>query len=302
MFLCFLLFSDLFGVGTNGRLCISSGVPHFLEIWGWQTRDCHPELFWRALGGLFSRNWITFGFVGLFALYHAVRLTLRSNHASIRLDLAGLFLAGIQLGFLLLVAKHPADHYLLPVVVSLSLSTALVVYTLDGMRNYWGWVAGFAVLCAAGLCLSLHKVASMAAGEKAAADAKTLFYEQIRYKYDSSLRADFYTCSSPEFALLFGDAYSGGHFFDLINKRFPNRVYFNIFESCFVIGNQMFTPEEIMRSHPLVYLHGAPQQLDPLKKDFPGGTRFTVLEYANGQAIIEVQAGAATSSPSLSTP
>ena len=102
-----------------------------------------PELFWRALGGLFSRNWITFGFVGLFALYHAVRLTLRSNHASIRLDLAGLFLAGIQLGFLLLVAKHPADHYLLPVVVSLSLSTALVVYTLDGMRNYWGWGCRF---------------------------------------------------------------------------------------------------------------------------------------------------------------
>ena len=91
-----------------------------------------PELFWSALSELVLENWITFVFVGLFAGYHAVRLTLRSNDTNIRLHLAGLFLAGIQGAFLLLVAKHPAHHYLLPLVVSLSLSMALVTYTLMG--------------------------------------------------------------------------------------------------------------------------------------------------------------------------
>ena len=172
-----------------------------------------PELFWSALSELVSRNWITFVFVGLFAGYHAMRLTLRSNDANIRLHLAGLFLAGIQGGFLLLVAKHPAHHYLLPLVVSLSLSMALVVYTLHGIKNYWGWVAGLALLSLAALCLSLYKVASSAAGARAAAKANMAFYERISHKYDSSLRADFYSCSSPEFALLFGDGYCRRAFF-----------------------------------------------------------------------------------------
>jgi hypothetical protein len=50
----------------------------------------------------------------------------------------------------------------------------------------------------------------------------------------------------------------------------------------------MLTPEEMMRIHPVVYLHGTPSAIEPLKKDFPYGTRFTVVESTNGQAITEV--------------
>jgi hypothetical protein len=230
-----------------------------------------------------------------------MRLTLRSN-ADIRLHLTGLFLAGIQGGFLLLVAKHPADHYLLPVVVSLSLSMALVVYTLHWIKNYWGWVAGLALLILAALGLALSDVASSANGARAAAKAKMAFYERISHNYDSSVRADFYSCSSPEFALLFGDAYCRGHFSSLIHKRFPELFYFHIFESRFYTSNEVLTPEEMMRIHPVVYLHGAAQYIDPLKKDFPDGTRFTVLECADGQAIIEVQARPATDPASSAAP
>jgi hypothetical protein len=173
---------------------------------------------------------------------------------------------------------------------------ALVVYTLHGIKNYWGWVAGLALLSLAALGLALSDVASSAAGARAAAKAKMAFYERISHKYDSSVRADFYSCSSPEFALLFGDEYCRGHFSSLIYKRFPKLFYFGIFDSRFVTSNQMLTPEEMMQIHPVVYLHGAAQYIDPLKKDFPDGTRFTVLESAHGQAIIEVQAGPAARS------
>jgi hypothetical protein len=252
-----------------------------------------PELFWSALSELVLENWITFALVGLFGGYHAVRLMVRSSATNVRLHVAGLFLAGIQGAFLLLVAKHPAHHYLLPLVISLSLSMALVTYTLHELKNYWGWVAGLTILSLAALCLSFYKVAASARNAKAATKANMAFYERIQQKYDSSLRAGFYSCSSPEFALLFGNGCCGGHFSSIIHKRFPKLVYFNIFNSRFYTSNEVLTPEEMMRIHPVVYLQGEPSAIDPLKKDFPDGTRFTVLERANGQAIIEVQAGPA---------
>ena len=89
-----------------------------------------------------------------------------------------------------------------------------------------------------------------------------------------------------------------GIFPALIHKRFPNLFYFNIFNSRFLTSNEMLTPEEMMRIHPVIYLHGSASAIDPLKKDFPDGTRFTVLESAHGQAIIEVQAGPAARSAS----
>jgi hypothetical protein len=67
-----------------------------------------------------------------------------------------------------------------------------------------------------------------------------------------------------------------------------NLSIFNISNSRFVTSNEMLTPEEMMRIHPVVYLHGTPSAIEPLKKDFPYGTRFTVVESTNGQAITEV--------------
>ena len=84
------------------------------------------------------------------------------------------------------------------------------------------------------------------------------------------------------------DGCCNGHFSSLIHKRYPKLVYFNISNSRFVTSNEMLTPEEMMRIHPVVYLHGTPSAIEPLKKDFPYGTRFTVVESTNGQAITEV--------------
>jgi hypothetical protein len=138
-----------------------------------------PELFWSALCELVSRNWITFILVGLFAVYHALRLRTPSKNKSIRLHLTGLFLAGIQAAFLILVAKHPAHHYLLPLVVSLSLSMALVTYTLNEMAMRWAWVGGLAGASLVALGLVLATVATSAAQASAHRKANIAFHVAV---------------------------------------------------------------------------------------------------------------------------
>jgi hypothetical protein len=120
------------------------------------------------------------------------------------------------------------------------------------------------------------------------------FYEIISQNYDRSLRADFYTCSSPEFALLYGDGYCRGNFSRLIQQRWPNIFYFSIFDSKFVTKDDRLTPEAMLRIHPVLYLYGAADKIDSRKGDFPEGTRFTVLEKVDGLTLTEVRSGSAT--------
>jgi hypothetical protein len=94
--------------------------------------------------------------------------------------------------------------------------------------------------------------------------------------------------------LLYGDGYCRGYFSRLIQQRWPNIFYFSIFDSKFVTKDGGLTPEAMLRIHPVLYLYGAANKIDPRKGDFPEGTRFTILEKANGLALTEVRSALAT--------
>ena len=59
-----------------------------------------------------------------------------------------------------------------------------------------------------------------------------------------------------------------GIFPSLIHKRFPKLFYFEIFNSRFYTSNEVLTPEQMLRIHPVVYLHGAARTSILSKKIF----------------------------------
>jgi hypothetical protein len=80
----------------------------------------------------------------------------------------------------------------------------------------------------------------------------------------------------------------------LIQQRWPGIFCFSIFDSNFVTQDSRLTPEVVLRSHPVLYLYGVAEKIDPRKGDFPQGTRFTVLEKANELTLTAVRSRSAT--------
>jgi hypothetical protein len=203
-------------------------------------------------------------------------------------------MAGLQTLFLLLVAKHPANHYLLPLAVSLSFNMALVTYTLRRARKYNLCVATMSLLALGALGLSLSKVASALAAFRTVAKANVAFYERLSKKYDPSVRVDSYSCSSPQFALLFGDGYCHEHFAGLIRQRWPGISYFSIFDAKFVTADGRISPEAMLSTRPILYLYGSAQELEPRQSAFPKDASFAVLDRQGSLVLLEVRAAPGT--------
>jgi hypothetical protein len=163
-----------------------------------------------------------------------------------------------QAGGVLFVARHPADHYLTPVLAlsgaSLALSVALALSRLEGAkrRALIGLVVaagtiGFGVRTWPGLVRELRSTR----------DAQLSVVTHVEQYLPHGNPIYYYRASSPAYALRFGNDFARNWFAEPIRARFPHALYLNIWEMSlqFMPG---YRPLQAGGETPVFFLQGTP--------------------------------------------
>jgi hypothetical protein len=199
-----------------------------------------PSIFDVAeyLGGLkhlAQQNWgaipVTIGILGAVAAA-ALALRVRREGGAAVTAARDALVATVAMQCLsyLLVARHPASHYILPAVVMAGLTAALSIHAArllaPAATRRVGWVAAvmlgfFAFKYAQGIGARRAELASRR-------DAQLQVVAKLDREFRGARVLHYYTSSSPAYALHFGDGYTGGAWSRLVGDRHPDRLFYNI--------------------------------------------------------------------------
>jgi len=133
-------------------------------------------------------------------------------------------------------AKHPSAHYLLPSLVITGLMNAAVVALLQRPEAGRGRIfLGALVLLVVGYGLNLNYLRMRAS----VGNARRYRDTQVRLikELDSTLRecqrVGYYRSSLPEYALAFGDYWSGEVHHEELKRMYPKALFYEIGRKCF---------------------------------------------------------------------
>lgn len=146
-----------------------------------------------------------------------------------RLERVLLALAVVQSLQFLMVVKHPAPHYLIPGLGMVGLNAALVwltfrrqVITLPGGTWYgWGVVLALLLCSAPRVCLSIDDLIAKRDDQLSLTRVGDTLSRQGRFVF-------FYRASDPRFALAFGNEWAGQRYSDVLQKMYPDAIFYHI--------------------------------------------------------------------------
>lgn len=172
----------------------------------------------------------------------------------------GIFL--LQLLSFLLIAKHPNNHYLIP----LDLSTGLNLLLMDEAFRRPGAtprgkgliIATLGVLTVVGITNLSFKVTAYHKALRLARHDQLSFYARVNVRTRDAVRVDYYRSISPEFAFYFGNAYAGGAFAGALKEKYPRALFYNIFDGLFEDFTNSIEPPEVLRRYSHLYFLGNP--------------------------------------------
>jgi hypothetical protein len=176
-----------------------------------------------------------------------------------------LLLVAFQIISFIAIAKHPSAHYLIPLCLGTGLSLVLLFLALDTsnagtLRSSVAWV-----MLGGSLFLGFYRFAEATPHTyqtlwERKADLLRL-YKHARQLAENDTIAYYYSSSSPEFALSFGNTYSRGVFAPILSARYPRALFFDPFLGRFVTYNQVIDIESVLRQHDHLYFLGTPANL-----------------------------------------
>ena len=176
-----------------------------------------------------------------------------------------LLLVAFQIISFIAIAKHPSAHYLIPLCLGTGLSLVLLFLALDTsnagtLRSSVAWV-----MLGGSLFLGFYRFAETTPHTyqtlwERKADLLRL-YKHARQLAENDTIAYYYSSSSPEFALAFGNTYSRGVFAPILSARYPRALFFEPFPGRFVTYNQVIDIESVLRQHDHLYFLGTPANL-----------------------------------------
>jgi hypothetical protein len=139
----------------------------------------------------------------------------------------------MQVASLLVVARHPARHYMVPALVISGLTAAV---TLHGLRLLqpvavrwarWGAVTLSFLLMLAAVRFAWGVPARMA-GLVDLRVSQLSVGAQLRELFPGARVVHYYPSSSPAYALHFGDMYTDAKWSRQVNDRYPRHLYYNL--------------------------------------------------------------------------
>jgi hypothetical protein len=180
--------------------------------------------------------------------------------------------AGQLISFLAL-AKHPyGTNYLIPLCLSTGLNLVFLLYALRlSGSNVAAKRLGFCVLIAL-LLLGFGNFAIST--PKTYAEARREMIDELRLNRRAQLltkndiRVDYYFSDSPEYALSFGNDFTGRYFSPVLARLHPNMLFLNVLTGRFQTFSEFeIPPGQIQKRYDHLYFLGDPTY-------FPSGTEF----------------------------
>jgi hypothetical protein len=220
--------------------------------------------------------------IGIAALYFSKPV---ADSASRRISWkTALPVLGMQIVCFFAIAKHPADHYLIPLCVSTGFNLVLLFYAIGpancGLIRKLPGGLPLVVLLFLGLKSFSEVTPELYTSMHDLKVDRLRLYRHAKELTQNDVRVDYYFSDSPTFPLAFGNDYSGGVFGPLLAGLYPNVLFFNVFNSRFETFTEFITPESILRKYDHLYFLGAP-------KWFPQGVpgfdqrKFETIDHAS---------------------
>jgi hypothetical protein len=191
----------------------------------------------------------------------------------------------------LLVAKHSAPHYLVPMVSLAPLGVLLICSGLQSLSAGRLRPAWLAFLLLPGLAASVpgfhHEVSRLEARH-----AEEIGLLQAARSYAEGIPEPsprivfFYRASSPEYALMFGSIYTNRRYADILSRLHPHALFFDPWAKTYEVFSGPLKPEVINRLNSDVVLVGSetllPNSADGTYPVPPGGLLREVLRTEAG--------------------
>jgi hypothetical protein len=273
-------------IGWVANLALHSGK------WGeGSTGVLDPSCYPRDLANLLTSDPLYLPFLILGVLLPAMWFFRKRSGAGMEaLEFRTLFgLTLMDIFSFLLVAKHSAPHYLVPMVSLAPLGVLLIssgLQSLSGGRLRPAWLA---LLLLPGLAASIpgfrHEVRRLEVrhAEETALQQAAVSLARSASEGPAPL-AFFYRGSSPEYALFFGNVYAGLRYASTLSRLYPQALFLDPWAKAYAVFSGPIAPEALYRVNSDVVLVGS-ENLLPDGGDFPvppGGRLREVLRTGAG--------------------
>jgi hypothetical protein len=171
----------------------------------------------------------------------------------------GLF--AIQMFSLCAIAKEIGSHYLIPLFVSTALNLIFLFHacrSVSGskLKKTVAWIALVGLL-AIGVKSFVEDTAARYADLREQKRDLLSLYRRAKALTKNDVRVDYFFSDSPEFPLSYGDDCAGGAFAQLLEKIYPNALFFNVFNARFETFTQFIEPEVELQKYDHLYFLGS---------------------------------------------
>ncbi|HYP54344.1 MAG TPA: hypothetical protein VEQ42_12425 [Pyrinomonadaceae bacterium] len=177
----------------------------------------------------------------------------------------------VQLVQLLVVAKHPNAHYLIPALGLAGCNLALSYHVLRERVGRARFALVFLFLVAGlfvayrQLDAALYLRNSLRASSREALELRA----RLEGEFAGRTRVEYWGASSPDFALKFGLEYNGGRYAELIEERRPGRFFYNLWTRQFSTFTRAADASSLAAPGDWFLLHGAPFENEAFRRYLP---------------------------------
>jgi hypothetical protein len=195
---------------------------------------------------------------------------------------------GVQLVSLLTVAKHPAEHYLIPLSITTGLNLVLVLFAFQSgqqsaVRRAIGRLA-LASLLLIGLTNFVQDTPDLYADLKEQAADHQRLYKHAKEIAINNQRVDYFFSDSPEYALCYGNDFAAKAFGQQLSNLYPGRLFFNIFNNRFETFTDYIEPKIELQKYDHLYFLGTKGNLHTIDGLDPAA--FETIDHA-GDTYLE---------------
>lgn len=193
-----------------------------------------------------------------------------------------LFLFGIQLVSFLVIAKHPAIHYIIPLTITTGLNLALLLVASQGAGSPpIGRAIGWLILVGLVLLGSkdfIHRTKRTYVTLRHETADELRLYHHAKAITQNDVRVDYYLSDSPEFPLGFGNHFAGDAFGAVLTRLYPDILFFDIFSGQFENFTESIEPAVVLKKYDHLYFLGHRDTLSKIDGFDPA--RFETIDHA----------------------
>jgi hypothetical protein len=193
--------------------------------YGSGARGVVDAKYFSNLQNLVTTDWLFFLVVAVSALALLLKAVRRDQQRQRIL----LIVVIVQIAHLFLVSKHPSSHYLIPAMglVGINLLILFDVFGREGTNSFSRRAIIMALIFVAGVGIQIYAVSNLLGGLRGAAEKQHAIFDKVQNEFKDVVVVDYYTASSPAYALQYGAEYSGNLYPTVLGRLYPHSYFYS---------------------------------------------------------------------------